>query len=114
MFGRLQLYIIGGIILFGALTGIYYSWRSGVEREALLRYNQVQLEQSIKDQELLRQKIDNINQKQKEIDEANIADKKIFSDKIDSITNDIDSKDVVNRPASKVLKDTIRKLKDIK
>jgi Tfp pilus assembly protein PilN len=114
MFGKLQLYIIGGIILFGALTGIYYSWRSGVEREALLRYNQVQLEQSIKDQELLRQKIDNINQKQKEIDEANIADKKIFSDKIDSITNDIDSKAVVNRPASKVLKDTIRKLKDIK
>ena len=58
MFGRIQIIIIGGMLLLGALTGIYYSWRSSIEREALLEYNQKQLEQSIKDKEELKQKMD--------------------------------------------------------
>lgn len=113
MFSRLQLYIIGGVLLVSILTGVYFAWKHQVEREALLEYNQTQIEQNIKDQEELRNKLESINQKQREIDEANAADKKAFNDRIDSITNDIGSKDVVNRPASKVLRDTISKLKDL-
>ena len=71
MFGRIQLIIFGGILLMGALTGIYYSWRTGIEREALLEYNQKQLEQNLKDQQAMREKLDAMAAKQKEIEAAN-------------------------------------------
>ena len=110
--GRIQLYIIGGIFLFGALTAFYYNWRKGIEREALLEYNQAQLEQNIKDQEELKKKLADMDAKQKEIESANSADKKAFKGKLESINADIDSKDTVDRPASDVLKNTVNKLKD--
>ena len=115
MFGRLQFYIIVGIIVFSALTGIYYSWRKGIEREALLEYNQHQLEQNIKDQEAMKQQLEDINKKQKEIEASNAADKKVFKDKIESIGTDLNTKETAatDRPASKVLKDTVNKLKEV-
>jgi hypothetical protein len=113
MFGRLQLYIVGGILAFGILTGIYYSWRKGIEREALLEYNQAQIEQNIKDQQAMREKLDAMAAKQKEIEAANSADKKVFKDKMDAINTDIVSVNTVDRPASDVLKKTVSKLKDV-
>lgn len=112
--GRLQLYIIGGIIAFGVLTGIYYQWRKGIEREALLEYNQNQIEQNIKDQQAMREKLAEMDRKQKEIEAENARDKKVFKDKIESIVGDVvESKDVVDRPASEVLKKTVARLKDV-
>ena len=115
MFGRLQLYIFIGIFVFGALTAGYYSWRSGIEREALLEYNQKQLEQSIKDKEEMQQKLANIEVKQKEIEAENAAEKKIFANKIGEITADLDSKEVkdADTTSSKVLKDTVGKLRSV-
>jgi len=115
MFGSLQLYIVGGLFLFGALTAGYYSWRNGIERQALLEYNQQQLEQSVKDQEAMRKKLDDINEKQKEIEAANAADKRDFKDKIDSIVIDLNTKEsfAADKPASDILKKTITKLKDV-
>jgi hypothetical protein len=110
---KIQLYIAAGAIGFGVLTSSYFLWKRSIEREALLEYNRVQIEQNIKDKEELHRKIQIIDQKQREIDEANAADKKAFNDKIDSLDATLSSKDVVNRPASKVLKDTINRLKDI-
>jgi hypothetical protein len=115
MFGRLQLYIIGGIMLFGVLSGIYYSWRKGIEREALLEYNQQQLEQNVKDQEAMRKQLQDINDKQKEIEAENAEVKKKFKDQMDIITTDLSSKETAatDRPASDVLKKTVNKLKDV-
>ena len=114
MFGRIQLYVIVGIIAFSSLCGIYYSWRSGIEREALLEYNQRQLEQNIKDQEAMKQQLENINAKQKEVQAANDADKKVLKDKLESINTDLNTKETAatDRPASDVLKKTVNKLKD--
>jgi predicted nucleic acid-binding Zn ribbon protein len=115
MFGRLQLYIFIGIFLFGALTAGYYNWRKGIEREALLEYNQHQLEQNIKDQEAMKQQLESINNKQKEIEAANAESKKLFKDKIDSISTDLNSKETVaaDKSSSDVLKKTVTKLKDV-
>lgn len=112
MFGRLQLYIIGGILLFGALTGIYYQWRKGIEREALLEYNQHQIEQNIADQKAMRDRLEAMDKKQKEIEAANAAEKKAFKGKMEEINTVIDSKETVDRAASEVLKKTVTKLKD--
>ena len=111
--GRIQLYIIGGILAFGLLTGIYYQWRKGIEREALLEYNQAQIEQNIKDQQAMREKLDAMDKKQKEIEAANANDKRVFKDKMDAINTDIVSTNTVDRPSSDVLKKTVNKLKDV-
>ena len=58
-------------MLFGVLSGIYYSWRKGIEREALLEYNQKQLEQFTKDQEDFRKKMENIKKEQDELRKKN-------------------------------------------
>ena len=114
MFGRIQLFIIGGVLLFGALTTIYYNWRSGIEREALLEYNQKQLEQSIKDKEEMQRQLQVMDTKQKEIQAENEAAKKVFSESMTSIAADLDRKDVIDndRSSSQVLKETVNKLKD--
>jgi peptidoglycan hydrolase CwlO-like protein len=109
---KLTLYIAAGVIGFGVLSGLYYKWRKDIEREALYEYNQKQIEQNQKDQEFLRQQLENIVKKQKEVEEANAADKKEFKGKMDSITSDIESKETVDRAASDVLKKTVTKLKD--
>ena len=109
---KLTLYIAVGVIGFGVLSGLYYKWRKDIEREALYEYNQKQIEQNQKDQESLRQQLENIAKKQKEVEEANAADKKEFKGKMDSITSDIESKETVDHAASDVLKKTVTKLKD--
>jgi hypothetical protein len=114
MFGRLQLYIVIGVFLFGVLTAGYYSWRRGIEREALLEYNQHQLEQNVKDQEAMKQQLEDIATKQKEVEAANDADKKALKDKLEAISADLNTKETLatDRPASNVLKKTVNKLKD--
>jgi hypothetical protein len=115
MFGRLQLYIVIGIFAFGALSAGYYSWRKGIEREALLEYNQNQIEQSIKDKDIMRQQLEDINNKQKEIEAENAEVKKKFKEQMDVISTDLNSKETqsTDRPASDVLKKTVNKLKDV-
>lgn len=115
MFGRVQVIVVCTILFFGAISGIYYKWRSGIEREALLEYNQQQLEQSIKDKEEMQKQLHEIDEAKRVIEERNAADKKVFKDKLDSIAVELNSKQVIldNREASKVLKDTVNKLKDV-
>ena len=115
MFGRLQMIIIGGIILIGLLSGIYYAWRSSIVREALLEYNQKQLEQTIKDQEEFRVKMQAIEKSQKEILNENSNSRKVFDDQIKSTDDYLDSTTTkkADKPSSDVLKETIKKLKDI-
>ena len=114
MFGRIQLYIFIGILVFGSLTAGYYSWRSGIEREALLEYNQKQLEQNVKDQEAMKQQLETISAKEKEVTAANEAEKKVLKEKLESISADLNSKETLasDRTASDVLKKTVNKLKD--
>ena len=115
MFGRLQLYIVIGILAFGTLSAGYYSWRKGIEREALLEYNQKQIEQDLKDKEVLRQQLEDINNKQKEIEAENAEVKKKFKEQMDVISSDLNSKETkaADRPASEILKKTVNKLKDV-
>lgn len=114
MFGRLQVIIVGGIILFGLLTGLYYNWRKGIEREALLEYNQKQIEQYQKDQEEFKAKMKKIEDDQIALIAKNNEDKKIFESKMNATSEFLNSNDAkkLDRPSSEILKKTIDKLKD--
>ena len=115
MFGRLQIYIFIGIIAFGSLCTFYYNWRASIEREALLEYNQRQMEQDAKDKQILRQQLDDISKKQREVEAENLEVKKKIKEQVDIITADLTSKETIanDKPSSDVLKRTVNKLKDI-
>ena len=114
MFGRLQLYIFIGILVFGSLTAGYYQWRKGIEREALLEYNQKQLEQTVKDNEEYQRKLKEIQDNQQVIIQKNDEDKRNFEAKMKDASIYLDASDTkkLDRPSSEVLKKTVNKLKD--
>ena len=111
---RLYIYIFGALFLFGTLSGIYYSWRSGIEREALLEYNQKQLEQAIHDQREFKAKMQKIEEDQAAIIKRTEDEKKVFEAKINQANDYLNTEAAkkADRPASEILKQTVNKLKD--
>jgi hypothetical protein len=113
---RIYIYAIIAVVVFGALTGTYYSWRKSIERQALLEFNQKQLEQTIADQAEFRRKMQEIAEKQEEILKKNDEERRAFEDKIKGAQTFIESEEArkSDRPASDLLKETIKRLKDTK
>jgi hypothetical protein len=96
------------------LTGLYFSWKSSVKREALYEFNTKQMEQVLEDRADLKRKLDEIADDQRKI----IADQSEFKDNIDrKITNlqvflKSDAAKKLDRPSSEILKRTIQDLKE--
>jgi hypothetical protein len=113
---RIYIYAIAAFVVFSALTATYYSWRKGIERQALLEYNQKQLEQNVADQAEFRRKMQEIAKKQEEIIQKNTEERKAFEDKILNAQTYIDSEEArkSDRPASNILKETVKRLKEAK
>ena len=113
---RIYVYAVIGLLVFGALTGTYYSWRKSIERQALLEFNQKQLEQTMADQAEFRRKMQEIADKQEEIIKRNAEDRKAIEDKINAAQSYIESEEAKksDRPASDLLKETVKRLKDTK
>jgi Flp pilus assembly protein TadB len=113
---RIYIYAVIAVVVFGALTGTYYSWRKSIERQALLEFNQKQLEQTIADQAEFRRKMQEIAEKQEEILKKNDEERRAFEDKIKGAQTFIESEEArkSDRPASDLLKETIKRLKDTK
>lgn len=109
--GRIQLYVAAAV----ALVGIYFFWKHNVEQQALMEYNQKQLEQSIEDQKKMREALDDIGKKQAEIIRQSEEDKKAYEQRLSIVNDYLDSKEVrvSDRPASDILKNTVKQLKEI-
>lgn len=112
MFGlsRIQLYIAAAIALFG----IYSYWKNSIEQEALMEYNQKQLEQSIEDQKRMKAALDEIQQKQADIIRQNEEDKRAYDQKLSVVDSTLDSEKTKkeDRPSSEILKNTVKQLKE--
>lgn len=114
MFGfKIEVIIIGTIILLGMLGGYYYSWKSGIEQQALMEFNRQQVEQTAKNQQDFKEKLDVINRTQTDILQQNEEKIKQLQDKIDDLSSYLDSSQAAkdNREASPILKNTIKKLR---
>ena len=113
---RIYIYAVIAVVVFGALTGTYYSWRKSIERQALLEFNQKQLEQTMADQAEFRRKMQEIAEKQEAILKKNDEDRRAFEEKIKGAQTFIESEEArkSDRPASDLLKETIKRLKDTK
>lgn len=113
---RIYIYAVIAFVVFGALTGTYYSWRKSIERQALLEFNQKQLEQTIADQAEFKRKMQEIADRQEEILKKNNEERKAFEDKIKGAETFIESEEArkSDRPASNLLKETVKRLKEAK
>jgi uncharacterized protein HemX len=111
MFGlsKLQLYIAGAI----ALIGVYYYWKNSIEQEALMEYNQRQLQQVLEDQKAFQQKMQEVESKQRNIESELTKQNEQVTKTLSTVTEYLDSKDAKkqDKPASDIFKKTITELR---
>jgi len=108
MLGRIQIYIFIAI----ALVGGYFYWKHQVEQQALMEYNQRQLEQALKDREEFQQKMSEIENKQRNVEENLAKQNDEVAQKLTNIDNYLLSPEVnkQDKQSSEVLKNTITEL----
>ena len=105
--------LLGGLAVV-MITGLYFSWRASVKREALYEFNTKQMEQVIQDRAELKKKLDEIADDQKKI----IAGQTEFKDNIDRKISNLqvflksDAAKKLDRPSSEILKRTVQDLKE--
>lgn len=114
MFGlsKLQLYIAGAIALFG----LYKFWEHNVEQQALMEYNQRQLEQVMQDQQKFQQKMQEVENKQRMIENDLVAQNDQVNKTLSTVTEYLDSKAAQkqDKPASDIFKKTVNELRNSK
>lgn len=111
-FNKYIVYAIIAAIAIAILTTYVIMWKASIRQQALLEFNNKQLEQIIKDQQTFLKQMNEVNEKQKQI----LQDLTKKNDELNSKLTDIESylnseestKD--NRESSNVLKETFRQL----
>lgn len=115
MFGlnKIFVYIFIAIMIAGSAGSVIYSWKKSIRMQALMEYNQKQLEQNARDQE-------EFVRKQREIAEIAAASVQGLARKNEELNkqlNDInamlDSNEMkkANRPSSIILRNTLDELR---
>jgi len=109
---KLIIYIFIGVILFGSAISLYYLWKRDVERQALLEFNQKQMEQSLKDQQEFLRNQEIISKAQQEATQDLLIENQKITRKLGSVSTYLNSADAKSndRPASDILKKTIEQL----
>ena len=109
MFSKLGLYIFITVFILGTAGTAYYQWKKNVEHEALLEFNQRQMEQNLIDQKEFARRQQEIAQQQQEAAAVLIQQNQQLTLKIKSIDSYLNSDDAKksNRPSSDVIKKTI-------
>ena len=64
---KIYVYIFIGLLIVGSVTGTYVAWKRNIEHQALLDFNQKQIEQSARDQEEFNRRQRELTARQEEI-----------------------------------------------
>jgi uncharacterized protein HemX len=107
-----KLWIYLAVLLF--VVGAYYAWKASVERQALLQFNQQQLEQTVRDQEEFRQRQAAIEEQQRQAARQLIEENRRLRASMESIQTMLNSPEFSanDRPSSDILKRTIEQLRN--
>jgi hypothetical protein len=111
---KIMMYMIVGLMIFGSVTTTYYVWKRSIKREALMEYNQRQLEQTIKDKEDLLKAQEDLNKSREQaLKDLEVENQKL-NDQLGTISDYLDSADAKksDRPSSLVIRKTIEQLKE--
>ena len=108
-FSRIQMYIAVAI----AVSGIYFYWKHQIEQQALMEYNQKQLEQIVKDQEAFANKMTEVDQKQQAIETDLVKQNEEINNQLKDIQAYLYSTETkaLEKPASAILKNTVNQIK---
>jgi uncharacterized protein HemX len=97
------------------VSGIYIFWKRSIELEALQDFNRQQLEQTVRDQELFRQRQTELEKQQRIISRNLAAENSRLRTRVESIQSVLNSQEALtnDRPASDILKRTIDELRNL-
>jgi regulator of replication initiation timing len=111
---KIWLYLAMGAAAVIVVTVAYYSWKSSVEQLALLRFNQQQLEQTVRNQEEFRQRQAEIEEQQRQAASRLIEENTRLRSSVRDIRTMLNNPEFTanDRPASDVLKRTIEQLRN--
>jgi hypothetical protein len=112
MLFKLKLYSVIAFVLFGMFGGMIHAWKRQIEAEELAKFNQAQLEQTLKDNEEYQRKMEAIQQNQIEIIKKNEEEKAQLQAKLDAVGDYLNS-DAAKKndvKSSVILKQTILRL----
>jgi len=109
---KLKIYVFVIILFSGLATGLYNTWKRQIQAEELAKFNQAQLEQTLKDNAEFQKKMEEIQQNQIDIIKKNDEAKAAFEQKISDVNTYLNSdaakKDDIK--SSPILKQTIIRL----
>lgn len=105
-------YIILAVVIAAAVTGYVLLWEASIKREALLQFNNQQLNQTLEEQKKYVKNLQDINANQKKIiDDMNKKNDQLESElkTLEEYLNSAEAKKE-DRTASEILKRTIQEL----
>jgi Tfp pilus assembly protein PilO len=111
---KIWLYLAIGAAVIIFTMAAYYSWKSSIEQLALLRFNQQQLEQTVRNQEEFRQRQAEIEEQQRQSARQLIEENNRLRSTVQDIQSMLNTPEFTasDRPASDVLKRTIEQLRN--
>ena len=111
-FNKYIVYAIIAAIAIAILTTYVLMWKASIHQQALLEFNNKQLEQIIKDQQTFLKQMNEVNEKQKQILQDLTKKNDELNSKLTDIENYLNSEESTkdNRESSNILKETFRQL----
>jgi len=108
MVARIQFYIF----LLSVLSGGLMYWKKDLEQKAFLQYNQMQLEQAAKDREVFQQKMSEIQDKQRVVEEDLAKQNDAVNQKLTDLDSYLSSPEAnkQDKESSTILKNTVSQL----
>jgi uncharacterized protein HemX len=109
------LYLGAALFAITLVTGLYLFWKRSIELQALQDFNRQQLEQTVRDQELFRQRQTELEEQQRIISRNLTAENNRLRTRVESIHSNLNSPEAAanDRPASDVLKRTVDELRSL-
>ena len=111
-FNKYAVYAVIALIVVAVATTYILMWKHSIRQQALLEFNNKQLEQVIKDQQKFMSDMKTINDNQRTIIDSMNKQNEEFSNQLKDLEgylgSDVGNKD--SEPSSEVLKKTIKQL----
>jgi uncharacterized protein HemX len=109
------IYVGAALAAVTLLTGVYLFWKRSIELEALQDFNRQQLEQTVRDQELFRQRQSELEEQQRIISRNLAAENNRLRTRVESIQGVLSSQEAIanDRPSSDILRQTIDELRNL-
>jgi uncharacterized protein HemX len=109
-------YLGAALLAMTLITGLYLFWKRSIELQALQDFNRQQLEQTVREQEIFRQKQAELEEQQRIISRNLAAENTRLRTRVESIQGMLNSPETAasDRPASDVLRRTVDELRSLR